>query len=79
MGGMFSRPSMPAPPPPPPPPPVVAPAPVVEAAPKAADASAEALANTASEDAMKRRRARSTNRTLASLVTEETKTSILGG
>jgi hypothetical protein len=33
----------------------------------------------ADEDAMKRRRARSSSRTLASLTEEETKSSVLGG
>lgn len=76
MGGMFSRPSMPAPPPPAPPP-VVAPTPVVEKAPQEAEVKT-AAADTSAEDAMKRRRARSTNRTLAALTTEDPKTSILG-
>lgn len=76
MGGMFSRPSMPAPPPPPPPP-VVAPTPVVEKAPVEAEVKT-AAADTSAEDAMKRRRARSTARTLATLDSTDTKTSILG-
>ncbi len=77
MGGMFSGPSMPTPPPPPPPPPVVAPAPVVEKMePTEADKKVSEAQN---DDAMKRRRARSTSRTLATLTEEETKNSVLGG